>query len=166
MYPSNSNPFGKRNKHGSKLALLIVLTLVLSSGLLTMACVSSRAIQINNTNIHTEEARLAENSLFLALSESGMTWANAQAYCQQQGGRLPLINNSSSWGRATLDNITIDGFGALGDPWPSELQSAHYWTGTYYSVPADDLVVVVNRDGTVFIAVDRQRTLNRVVCVP
>lgn len=58
---------------------------------------------------------------FIALSESAMTWSDAVAYCQQQGGRLPLITSGTQ----------IEGFGERGAPWPSSLPlDASYWTGT------------------------------------
>jgi len=64
---------------------------------------------------------------FIAISEGQMKWADAKAFCQQHGGKLPRINNSASWdGKG---EATIDGFGARGAPWPS-LPFDRYWTGT------------------------------------
>jgi len=46
-------------------------------------------------------AQTSDVAEFIAVSESNMTWADAKAWCEQQGGRLPLINGavSQSWGQ-------------------------------------------------------------------
>jgi hypothetical protein len=84
-----------------------------------------------------EEARKAEEKRkeqeafraagFIALSESQMNWDDAQAYCQQQGGRLPLIGG----GKNVSEGTPIEGFGSIGAVWPSVLSGeGEFWTGT------------------------------------
>ena len=72
-----------------------------------------------------EAQKLREFGLF-ALSDAPMNWPDAVAFCQQQGGRLPRINNSDSSGG---NIVSIDGIGVRG-PWPSGLPRDTYWTGT------------------------------------
>lgn len=110
---------------------------------------------------------------FTALSESRMNWADAKAFCQQKGGRLPHINNSESFTRSERDKIThIDGFGAEGRPWAEVgLPSGYeYWTGTEYPDNPRYSWFVYSRDGKVFITdgVGYYNKFNylRVVCVP
>ena len=56
---------------------------------------------------------------FIALAESSMNWNDAKVWCEQQGGRLPRIENSDSWARQrhVNDQVHIDGFGVQGRPW-------------------------------------------------
>jgi len=72
---------------------------------------------------------------FIAVSESRMTWADAKAWCEQQGGRLPLVGGSESLAEGNAPRtLFIDGFGAIGDSWPTGLPSGYwYWTGTAVS---------------------------------
>jgi hypothetical protein len=102
--------------------------------------------------------------VFIAVSESPMSWSNAKAFCQQQGGRLPLINGSTSLGSVS-SNATIDGFGAPGFPWPSGLPRAHYWTGTVNTFPHGPCFVY-DRGGSVAVYDHPQNVLRHVVCVP
>ena len=75
---------------------------------------------------------------FIAISDTTMTWDQAKAFCKQQGGRLPLIGVNNSIGGVHVPNGTsIDGFGAVGDPWPAGLPNGDYWTDTVYSVLTD-----------------------------
>jgi hypothetical protein len=110
-----------------------------------------------------QEARKQEEVLkealkaggFIAMSESPMTWADAKIYCEQQGGRLPRINDSDSWDNRSRDKLNTDGFGAVGfrnTPWPSGLPDARYWTGTAGSEAKvtrgkQETVWLVRRDG-------------------
>ena len=68
---------------------------------------------------------------FVALSESRMTWDEANAFCKQQKGKLPLINNApTEKDNYNIERHSIDGFGKYGSPWPSGLDEGDYWTGT------------------------------------
>ena len=110
----------------------------------------------------------------IAMSESTMNWADAKAFCEQQGGRLPLINGSISLESVPV-GATIDGCGAMGAPWPSGLPHGSYWTGTEDSSNpglswnigiGDDYVVGPVGAGDVGVAGEFQRDSLRVVCVP
>ena len=113
--------------------------------------------------ITPEARRAAAEKEFIALSDSLMNRADAAAYCQKQGGRLPLINNSVSWdGRnPPRANIFVEGFGDFGSPWPSRMPAGSYWTGT-------DPNTVTSRDGKVFggVGIGDPRALLHVACVP
>ena len=72
---------------------------------------------------------------FIALSEPGISWDKAKAYCQQHGGRLPLIDDSESRGDDYRTGPRgVDGFGLINKtPWPAGLDAEYdYWTGTAY----------------------------------
>jgi len=107
---------------------------------------------------------------FIALSESSMNMREAKIFCQQQGGRLPRINNSDKMAFETAqDNkIThIDGIGAPGEPWPSVLPTDNYWTGTEsLEYHGNWWVIVRDRGGNVNVLINNQRQNLRVVCVP
>ena len=125
-----------------------------------------------------EEARKAEEEKkrraeeagkikFIAQSERPMNWADAKAFCQQQGGRLPRINDSDSWGWNDRDKIThIDGFGVPGAPWPSGLPGDVCWTGTEDTDGPGGSWVVDGRDGEVGVSTGHRSHGRRVVCVP
>jgi len=104
---------------------------------------------------------------FIALSESHMPYADAKAYCKQQGGRLPRINNSDSWdGKG--ENISVDGFGKPGRAWAEAgLPADYYWTGTEHSVHLGQSWFV-GPFGSGEIAVNNfhNGSSARVVCVP
>jgi hypothetical protein len=115
---------------------------------------------------------------FIAVSESRMNWADAKAWCEKQGGRLPLINGaaSQSWDQiANPKTALIDGFGQVSTgqnaadwttPWPSGLPDADYWTGTEYADGPGGSWVVDAGDGKVNVVFDPQSLDFRVVCVP
>jgi hypothetical protein len=104
---------------------------------------------------------------FIALSESKMNLADAKAFCQQKGGRLPLIDGSTSSLRPIPQGTVIDGFGAVGDPWPSGLPGGWYGTGTeIIGEPGIIWVVHVGVGGKVVARNFRQDDATRVVCVP
>lgn len=92
-----------------------------------------------------------------------MNWSNAKNYCVSQGGKAPLVNNSTSWdGSGTW---TADGFGT--GVWPSGLP--YYWMGTEYSSSPGYAWVVDYVSGNVNANVSDlagQSYDCRVVCVP
>jgi len=64
-----------------------------------------------------------------------MTWAEANAYCQQQGGRLPLVNGRERANSRDMapTGTPVEGFGKDQGPWPAGLPGnihVSYWTGT------------------------------------
>ncbi|MDR2861657.1 MAG: hypothetical protein LBV07_03810 [Syntrophobacterales bacterium] len=76
----------------------------------------------------------------IAVSDRWMNWSDAKAWCQQQGGRLPLIDGKDGIDGGQLGYFTVrgnglpvEGFGNIGGPWPSQLPcqfGEFYWTGT------------------------------------
>ena len=102
---------------------------------------------------------------FIALSESEMNWSDAQAFCQQQGGRLPLINGSGRLARVP-QSASIDGFGTVGTPWPSAPPKGRYWAGTEDSNRQDYSCVVLAFDGKLRVGGGRKSNNFRVICVP
>ena len=102
---------------------------------------------------------------FIARPESPMNWKNAVAYCQQQGGRLPLINGSAAL-RTVPNGATIEGFGTNGGPWPSGLYGRNHWTGTEY-IPGKTWTAFA-RGGKVAISDGNQdnRSVVYTICVP
>lgn len=129
--------------------------------------------------IHVPEVARANG--FIALSENSMNWTDAVAWCQQQGGSLPRINNSDSlpFGDVPIvqvkryfDSSSIDGFGTsrrlwfdVGLPTP-----ACYWTGTEISSSHPSLdgqvYIVGGIDGVSIYGPGSKSNLYRVVCVP
>jgi hypothetical protein len=105
---------------------------------------------------------------FIALSERPLNWSDAKAFCQQQGGRLPRINNSDSWAWSDRNKITyIDVFGAPGAPWPSYLPGGHSWTDTEDAdSPGYSSWFVNADDGKVYVQHAPQSGTCRVLCVP
>ena len=106
---------------------------------------------------------------FIALSDSRMDWAEAKAFCEQQGGRLPLIGGSESlgWDDAKKEGTAIDGFGTAGVPWPTGLSTAVRWTGTEGTGGYTGRSWVVHGSGgNVNVVNVPQSDRNRVVCVP
>jgi hypothetical protein len=120
---------------------------------------------ITYTRLSAAQAGQAAATLplgFIALSESPMAWADAKAWCQQQGGRLPLINGAASLTGAQIENprtAFIDGFGQINTgpnwpddwttPWPSGLPVSHYWPGTELTGKPGDSWIVRDHGGVV-----------------
>lgn len=129
----------------------------------------------------TRVSESARANGFIALSDNSMNWTDAAAWCQQQGGRLPRINNSDSlpFGNVPIvqakhyfDSSSIDGFGSSHRLW-SEVglpTPASYWTGTAISSshPSLDgqMYVVGGVGGVSIYGPDDKSRLYRVVCVP
>ena len=106
---------------------------------------------------------------FIALSESKMNWADAKAFCQQKGGRLPLIGGMEKWNYTNWKGISIDGFGKEGRPWsevglPGDFN--FYWTGTEDTRASNSLNVVLESGGKVVIGNSSPDSANCVVCAP
>jgi hypothetical protein len=110
----------------------------------------------------------AEAGGFIAQSESGMNWADAKAFCEQKGGRLPLSGGSASIGKAPEKGTAVEGFGALGDaPWPSALPNNRFWTGTEDSgYPAESWTIIGVSGGGFSVRPAPKKESCRAVCVP
>ena len=102
---------------------------------------------------------------FIALSESDLTWEQAKAWCQQRGGRLPLIGASNSLGSVPT-GTSIDGFGTVGAPWPPGLPGGLCWAGTVDSDYSDYSWLVNAGGGVVDVYVSHQSSNLRAACVP
>ena len=113
---------------------------------------------------------------FIALAESPMEWADAKAWCLQQGGKLPRINSSDSLPmNAVFDQAKnlpvpgtrIDGFGEAGRPWAEVgLPAERYWTGTEFADNPGATWLARSLDGKLFNTVSPQNGEARVVCIP
>ena len=102
---------------------------------------------------------------FIAPSESKMTWNQAKTYCEQQGGRLPLIDGSDNIDTAKKDH-SIDGFGAVGGPWPTDLPNGSYWTDTGDTLNPGHSWCAVHTGGDVSIYAFEKEGTHRAFCVP
>jgi len=105
---------------------------------------------------------------FIAMSDSEMTWADAKAWCQQQGGKLPRFDNRDSLKLGEKVN-QIDGFGASSSSWPQAFPGdTYYWTGTILPGNQEIAWVVLGKDGKVVGYLHPRNNIAsaRVVCVP
>jgi hypothetical protein len=122
---------------------------------------------------------LGEAVEFSAASESPMNLAEAKDYCQQQGGRLPLINGASYLPWAQIINpksAFIDGIGQIttgrnrpadwATPWPAGLPGDGYWTGTENGTEHGYSYCVYDEGGVVSLVGDADPSSElRVVCI-
>ena len=114
----------------------------------------------------------------IAMSKDLLNWADAKAFCEQQGGRLPRINNSDTWAgwptsptaRKKAPPVAADGFGADGAPWPPGVRGDgifdRYWTDTVVTSGKDLAGTIWNDRGKVAFNQAAQRVESYVVCVP
>ena len=113
------------------------------------------------------DAKKALPEGFIALSDSALNWADAKAYCEKQGGKLPRINNNDEWEWAAVDKVErVDGFKAPGAPWPAGLPEARYWAGTLNPDSPNAAWVIAANGGEVGTGSSRVGFQNAVVCVP
>jgi alpha-tubulin suppressor-like RCC1 family protein/putative hemolysin len=104
---------------------------------------------------------------FIAIAESPMAWADAKAYCQQRGGRLPLIDG----GTTGPYKIAHSSATASSLDWLIVLPFGEYWTGTESSdVLGDSRLVSFHRGHTfgprIHVRNAEQTYASRVVCLP
>lgn len=99
---------------------------------------------------------------FIAVSEKGMEWDKAKAFCEQKGGKLPLINGIAS-SKSIPKGAAIDGFGTGGGPWPEGLPAGIYWLGTEHS-PRNSWAIGGGKKSRVDYA--GQSGDHRAACVP
>jgi len=146
---------------------------------ITLTSRAATDIFVRATSEQVAAIAAAPKQAFMAVSDTAMNWAAAKAWCEQQGGRLPLINGAAS---LTFDQIAnprtalIDGFGQVNvgpnwpadftTPWPSGLPSGPYWTGTENTDVPGYSWFVGDLDGMVLVTGDRQGFHFRAVCVP
>ena len=124
------------------------------------------------TGTAAEQKKLPDG--FIALAESPMNWADAKAWCQQQGGKLPRIANKDAWDGKKPPRASIDGFGhaeargrsfTVDTPRPAGLPSGHYWTGTMSGDKGFPWIINAS-DNNVTLGSNRQDQNGCVVCVP
>ena len=112
----SSTPFVLRGKHFKNLAGFLVFAFIFSLGLPAAAKKPGK----------TEKSAA---SRVIAVSDSLMTLNQAKAWCQQHGGRLPLVNGKTSL-NSKEKTWRTEGFGAAGARWPAYPPIGVYWTGT------------------------------------
>jgi len=153
------------------LSRLPVLSLCLLLPLLAMIGGCDRSDKSSTPTTGAVQA-IAPEINTIAQADEPMTWADAKAWCEQKGGRLPRVEGSDSWAWADREKVTrIDGFGVPGAPWPSNLPGVTHWSGTEASDPDRPnrawVIRVPGAGGNVVNGViDWQTTLHRVICVP
>ena len=132
---------------------------------------SERLAAIEAARKAEEEVRklqeAAKSAGFIAISDTSMTWADAKTFCQQQGGKLPLIGGKEALGsEAYTQGVSIDGFGRSGASWPAGLPRGDYWTGTQGTDGPGFSWIVGVYGGVVSVTNCLQSNQRRVVCVP
>ena len=150
--------------------------IMFSSGAITYTYVfaTSERVAAITAARRTQEARKADKTRkaeaafksagFIASSDSSMAWPEAKKYCQQQGGRLPLIDDSESL-RSVSNGAQIEGFGPVGEHWPSCLDRGSYWTDTQVDFyPSKSWIVYVLGNSWSVGAANKSGSY-RVVCV-
>ena len=151
--------------HARLLAFTLLLFLVLPALPEVQLFGSSRA---QDDVRKAEEARRAEETFsalgFIAIADSRMGFEDAKDYCQQKGGRLPLINGSKSLS-IVPKGAFVDGFGTEGTPSPTCLPAGTYWTGTEGGAGPRYSWFVYEGGGKVCINSGHQIYSLRVVCV-
>ncbi len=108
-----------------------------------------------------------------ATPKKTLRWEDAKNFCESNGGRLPLVNETDKVAKLTV-GTPVEGFGAYGDTWPTEVPKATYWTGTTASAANVDAAWVVYvrgnkislRGGPSDGGYDNKKNTNRVLCVP
>lgn len=106
--------------------------------------------------------------LFIAVSDAPMNWADAKAWSETCGGRLPLIGGSDilRLHDRPPSGTPIEGFGAKGAIWPAGLPSGYCWTGTVCADIPGNSWIVFGSGGYVDVAHVSQCIQCRAACVP
>ena len=154
-----------------KRTLFCTLIMALAVSLAVMAGTKAEAASSAEAR-RAEEVRKTKKAVFIAVSNDRMTWADAEAYCRRQGGKLPRIDNSASWdGRnPPAQGIAVDGFGYKYRPWDEvglPKEAAGYWTGTALRGTPGAWWMIDHRHGSkVYIEFYPHNFLFRAACVP
>lgn len=99
---------------------------------------------------------------FLAAASNLMNWEDAKAYCESQGGKLPMVHRSVPCDGTV---ISIEGFGV--GAWPSSsLFPGCYWTMLETCHPKGSSWIVCPQKKRIGVIFDKQTSPNRVACVP
>jgi len=114
----------------------------------TLACLAFLAFAFSVGLPAVADAAEKVPAGFIAVSKDWLTFDDAKAFCEQQGGKLPRINNSDSVDAG--GKLAADGFGAPGDPWPAGLSNDAHWTDTTDS--AGKRWLAMENGGNVFLS--------------
>jgi hypothetical protein len=112
---------------------------------------------------------LAEEVLppgFIAFSKTKLSFTDAQKFCEEHDGRLPLIAGLASAQGSPPGRIPIDGFGFSSGPWPEGLPKELFWTGSEGS--NGPFVIMFFRNGVYAMSspTEYAERWEDVVCVP
>ena len=132
--------------------------------------VAQKRLADNTGGTAQQQAKsIAAPAGFIALSDIAITWDEAKAFCQQQGGRLPRINGSGSLRTVTMNKgaTSIEGFGTIGFHWPARMPRVFFWSGTVASAtPGRSWAIsCTSSDGTINLSGSNQSAKYRAACV-
>jgi len=125
-----------------------------------LICLLALALILNFPTVVLAEEPLPDG--FIAFSKTRLSFAEAQKFCEEHDGRLPLIAGLPSAQGSPPGRIPIDGFGFSSGPWPEGLPKEIFWTGT--QGPRGPFVIMFFRDGVYTIS--NPNEFLDVVCVP
>ena len=117
---------------------------------------------------------VVQSAKVFAVSPQGdkhnLNWNNAKDWCQKKGGRLARLRGSDAISvhiRHLPDGTPIEGVGTAGGPWPSNLPSDHYWTGTadLFYKNETNAWKFFNRNGIIAVTNSGQHSRYRQACV-
>jgi len=133
----------------------------------TLACLAFLAFAFSVGLPAVADAAEKVPAGFVALAENAMPWDEAQAWCKQQGGKLPLLNNAAAVPDHSGVVLHADGFGKNDDPWPAELPGkVEFWTGTAHAEKSNQVWYAVGYNGKVTLAYHiAPGRSGRVICV-
>jgi len=83
----------------------------------------------------------------IALSDGKLTLPEAEKFCRQQQGRLPLVNGVDfleGYDDENKERVTIDGFSNIGAAWPDGLPDEFFWSGTKAEKDNPNLVYLIS----------------------
>ena len=143
--PSYLNRPGFAHKGLTGLGLALVFTLIFSLSLPVMARAASD---------------LPDG--FIALSETRLTWEDAKAFCEQKGGKLPLVSGD----RDSDPPLRIEGFGRENAIAPKGLPEGLYWTGSEIGKLPNFAWLVDTRNNLNLTFGQEKDNERNVVCVP
>ena len=89
--------------------------------------VVSKAEEVRTVKAADRMSEAAKTAGFIALSETKMSWFEAENFCTQQGGRVPRIKDTLY--ASPYHDFVIEGFGKAGRSWVEVgVPEGEYWT--------------------------------------
>ena len=156
MHSSALTPFYLRGRRLKCLVRLLVFTIIFALALPAVA----------DAFLDTIKDALKITRI-IAVSESGMTWDEAISFCQQKGGRLPLVGGENHTCKHFPSGTAIDGLGTIGGRWPANLPSDPYWTATHCGGNKEYSWFITDNGGNIAANYyTKNGSYGRVVCVP